>query len=193
MPVARVVTFEGVDKDRMDEMKREMREGERPEGVPATEIVVLHDPELPIDQVFNATGPAVAVWLPGTGVVVPAHWMSLSGRQQLAPDRNTRGYVDKHGSRHWLDVYPDIAGAPGVVALPAGRSGGGAAAIPAGRAPAAHPPAAAVARLTSSLAAATAVTPVLGAIGILVALSLFGVFVRPSRRRRPPASGDGKN
>src|SRR5205807_3708486 len=45
MPVARVVTFEGVDKDRMDEMKREMREGERPEGVPATEIVVLHDPE----------------------------------------------------------------------------------------------------------------------------------------------------
>ena len=45
MALARVVTFEGVDKDRMDEMKREMSEGERPEGVPATELLVLHDPE----------------------------------------------------------------------------------------------------------------------------------------------------
>ncbi len=45
MALARVVTFEGVSKDRMDEMKREMGEGERPEGVPATEILVLHDPE----------------------------------------------------------------------------------------------------------------------------------------------------
>jgi hypothetical protein len=45
MALARVVTFEGVSKDRMDEMKREMSEGERPEGVPATEILVLHDPE----------------------------------------------------------------------------------------------------------------------------------------------------
>jgi hypothetical protein len=45
MPLARVVTFEGVSKDRMDEMDREMREGEQPEGFPGTEIVVLHDPE----------------------------------------------------------------------------------------------------------------------------------------------------
>jgi hypothetical protein len=45
MALARVVTFEGVSKDRMEEMKREMSEGERPEGVPATEILVLHDPE----------------------------------------------------------------------------------------------------------------------------------------------------
>jgi hypothetical protein len=45
MAVARVVTFEGVSKDRMDEMDREMREGEQPEGFPGTEIVVLHDPE----------------------------------------------------------------------------------------------------------------------------------------------------
>ena len=45
MALARVVTFEGVSKDRMDEMKREMSQGERPEGVPATEILVLHDPE----------------------------------------------------------------------------------------------------------------------------------------------------
>ena len=45
MAIARVVEFEGVDKGRMDEMEREMGEGERPEGVPATEIVVLHDAE----------------------------------------------------------------------------------------------------------------------------------------------------
>jgi hypothetical protein len=29
----------------MDEMKREMDQGERPEGLPATELLVLHDPE----------------------------------------------------------------------------------------------------------------------------------------------------
>lgn len=136
-----------------------------------------------VDQVFSATGPAVAVWLPGTGVVVPAHWMNLSGRQQVAPDRNTRGYLDKHGNRHWLDVYPDIAGAPNSVALPAARSGDGATGVPAGRAQAAQAPAAAVARLTGSLAAASSVTPLLGVIGILVALSLLGVRLRPRRRR----------
>jgi hypothetical protein len=43
MPLARVVTFDGVGKDRMDEMRREMEGSERPEGVPATEFVVLHD------------------------------------------------------------------------------------------------------------------------------------------------------
>jgi hypothetical protein len=42
MALARVVTFDGVSKDRMDEMS-EMSEGERPEDVPATELVVLHD------------------------------------------------------------------------------------------------------------------------------------------------------
>jgi heme-degrading monooxygenase HmoA len=45
MALARVVTFEGVSKDRMDEMDREMKDGQRPEGFPGTEIVVLHDPE----------------------------------------------------------------------------------------------------------------------------------------------------
>ena len=45
MALARVVIFEGVSKDRMDEMDREMREGEPPEGLPASELVVLHDPE----------------------------------------------------------------------------------------------------------------------------------------------------
>ena len=44
MALARVVTFEGVSKDRMDEMDREMKDGP-PEGFPGTEIVVLHDPE----------------------------------------------------------------------------------------------------------------------------------------------------
>ena len=45
MAVARVVTFDGVSKQRMEELKPEMEAGGRPEGVPATEIVVLHDPD----------------------------------------------------------------------------------------------------------------------------------------------------
>jgi hypothetical protein len=45
MPLARVVSFDGVSSDRMAEMQREMEGRERPEGVNATEIVVLHDPE----------------------------------------------------------------------------------------------------------------------------------------------------
>ena len=45
MALARVVTFEGVGQDRVEEMQREMREGEAPEGLPATEIIVLHDAE----------------------------------------------------------------------------------------------------------------------------------------------------
>jgi hypothetical protein len=44
MALARVVTFEGVSKERMDEMKRDMAEGDRPEGLPASELIVLHDP-----------------------------------------------------------------------------------------------------------------------------------------------------
>jgi hypothetical protein len=43
MTLARVVTFDGVSKARMDEMKREMAEGGQPDDVPATEIIVLHD------------------------------------------------------------------------------------------------------------------------------------------------------
>ena len=45
MALARVVTFDGISSDRMAEMKSEMEGGERPEGVPATEIIVLHDPD----------------------------------------------------------------------------------------------------------------------------------------------------
>jgi hypothetical protein len=45
MPLARVVAFEGVSSERMAEMQREMQGSERPDDVPAKEIVVLHDPE----------------------------------------------------------------------------------------------------------------------------------------------------
>jgi hypothetical protein len=45
MAFARVVTFEGVDAGRIAEMKREIEGGERPEELPATEIMILHDPE----------------------------------------------------------------------------------------------------------------------------------------------------
>jgi hypothetical protein len=45
MPFARVVSFDGVSSDRMAEMQRDMEGGERPENVPAQEIVVLHDPD----------------------------------------------------------------------------------------------------------------------------------------------------
>jgi hypothetical protein len=45
MALARVVTFDGVDKDRIAEMKREMEGSERPEGIPASEIIILHDPD----------------------------------------------------------------------------------------------------------------------------------------------------
>jgi hypothetical protein len=45
MPLARVVTFEGVDSNRMAEVQREMEGNERPDDVPAKEFIVLHDPE----------------------------------------------------------------------------------------------------------------------------------------------------
>ena len=45
MPFARVVSFDGVSKDRVEEIKREMEDGEQPEGVPATEVLMLHDPD----------------------------------------------------------------------------------------------------------------------------------------------------
>jgi hypothetical protein len=45
MALARVVSFDGVNAERMAEMQREMESGERPDEVPAREIVVLHDAE----------------------------------------------------------------------------------------------------------------------------------------------------
>ena len=43
MALARVVSFDGVSRDRMQEMQSEMRDSEPPEGVPAKEIIMLHD------------------------------------------------------------------------------------------------------------------------------------------------------
>jgi hypothetical protein len=43
MALARVVTFEGVDKDRIDQMKGEIEGGEPPENLPASEMILLHD------------------------------------------------------------------------------------------------------------------------------------------------------
>jgi hypothetical protein len=43
MAIARVVTFDGVDSDRIQQMKQEMSEGERPDDIPASEVIVLHD------------------------------------------------------------------------------------------------------------------------------------------------------
>jgi len=43
MAFARVVTFEGVGKARIEEMRSEMDSGP-PEGLPAKELIVLHDP-----------------------------------------------------------------------------------------------------------------------------------------------------
>ena len=66
----------------------------------------------PTDTTFAADGPAVAVWVPGRGVIKPASWIDLLGRPQTAPDRNTRGWIDSSGGRHWLDVFADISGQP---------------------------------------------------------------------------------
>jgi hypothetical protein len=45
MAFARVVTFEGVGQDRMDEMKRRLSDEEKPAELPATEMIVLYDGE----------------------------------------------------------------------------------------------------------------------------------------------------
>jgi hypothetical protein len=45
MALARVVSFDGVSSARMEEMRRDLEGSERPENVPASEIIVLHDPE----------------------------------------------------------------------------------------------------------------------------------------------------
>jgi hypothetical protein len=45
MALARVVTFDGVTSDRMNEMRKEMQDGDPPEGLEPQELIVLHDPE----------------------------------------------------------------------------------------------------------------------------------------------------
>ena len=43
MSLARVVSFDGVTQDRIREMESQMQDSEPPEGLPAKEIIVLHD------------------------------------------------------------------------------------------------------------------------------------------------------
>ena len=44
MALARVVTFENVGDDSIEEVRGQL-EGDPPEGLPAKEIIVLHDPD----------------------------------------------------------------------------------------------------------------------------------------------------
>ncbi|HUG65773.1 MAG TPA: hypothetical protein VMK83_11190 [Gaiellaceae bacterium] len=44
MTLARVVSFEGVTSERIAELRNEIESGDRPEGLDATEMLVLHDP-----------------------------------------------------------------------------------------------------------------------------------------------------
>ena len=43
MALARAVSFDGVTKERIEELRQQISQGERPEGLPASEIVLLHD------------------------------------------------------------------------------------------------------------------------------------------------------
>ena len=43
MAIARVVTFEGVPAERIEKLREDTANGEQPEGLNATEMLVLHD------------------------------------------------------------------------------------------------------------------------------------------------------
>ncbi len=43
MALARVVTFDDVGQDRIAEMRQQIEGGEPPEGLPASEVIVLYD------------------------------------------------------------------------------------------------------------------------------------------------------
>lgn len=45
MALARVVSFEGVGQDRIAQLRSQVESGEPPEGMPASELLILHDPE----------------------------------------------------------------------------------------------------------------------------------------------------
>ena len=45
MALARVVSFDGVDSDRIAKLTSEIEGGEQPEGMNATEMLLLHDPD----------------------------------------------------------------------------------------------------------------------------------------------------
>lgn len=43
MALARVVGFDGVTSERIEQLRQEIGEGGRPDEIPATEILILHD------------------------------------------------------------------------------------------------------------------------------------------------------
>jgi hypothetical protein len=43
MALVRVVSFDGVTKDRLAALEQQLKEGDRPEGLSPQEIIVLHD------------------------------------------------------------------------------------------------------------------------------------------------------
>ena len=45
MALARVVAFDGVTNERIEQLRQEIGESGRPDDVPATEILILHDPD----------------------------------------------------------------------------------------------------------------------------------------------------
>ena len=45
MTLARVVTFDGITSERMAEMASDIEGNDQPEGLNATEMMILHDPE----------------------------------------------------------------------------------------------------------------------------------------------------
>lgn len=45
MSLARVVTFDGVTRDRIEQLRDQIEQEERPDDIPASEIVVLYDAE----------------------------------------------------------------------------------------------------------------------------------------------------
>ena len=45
MALARVVSFEGVGSERMAALRDQIENGEPPEGMPSSELLVLHDPD----------------------------------------------------------------------------------------------------------------------------------------------------
>ena len=70
-----------------------------------------------VNATFDAShGPAKAIELTNGTIVHPASWMSLSGGAQAdGPDRNTRGWIDASGTRHWLDVFDGATPPPPVL------------------------------------------------------------------------------
>jgi hypothetical protein len=45
MAFARVVSFDGVNKARIEQMREEMSGDAPPEEIPASEVIILHDPD----------------------------------------------------------------------------------------------------------------------------------------------------